>query len=113
MGKLVSKEAKAQVLICGPSKNGKTELLYSQLIDSDVRLNETQGFQYEEIGPPGQKEGDKVGFWDIGGTPAFMSVLQSVTQNVQFSALLMVIDISYDCLSFWNGTQCSQGGKGN
>ena len=74
----------------------------------------TVGFQYEEV--PASNTGSikmQAGFWDVGGSEACMNVMQAITQNVKFSAILIVIDITYEIISRYGGvTSKGIGGKG-
>ena len=44
-------------------------------------------------------EKSKAGFWDVGGSEACMNVIQAITQNVNFHALLIVVDITHEISS--------------
>ena len=117
MGGFGSKNAKNQVLLTGPSGSGKTSLLYSQKLESTmVKVNPTVGFQYEEIQFDVRKKGKKepeiatAGFWDIGGNEACMAVMQAVTQNIKFNALVFVVDITDDIMSRYGGIRYKEKG---
>jgi len=74
-----------------------------------VKVNPTVGFQYEEISFDVRKKGKKeeelatAGFWDIGGNEACMAVMQAVTQNIKFNAMVFVVDITNDVNSRFGG----------
>ena len=44
-----------------------------------------------------------VGFWDIGGSDACKTILPSILQNIKFSAIIYVIDISKEVKSLYGG----------
>ena len=97
MGNMGNK-ATPQILICGPEKSGKTTLLYNaKKLRGAFTPTETVGFQYEEVPVSrGNNNSDSMtgGFWDVGGSEACMNVMQAITQNVKFHAILIVIDIT-------------------
>lgn len=75
----------------------------------------TVGFQYEEVEATTGQGNDKpkAGFWDVGGSEACMNVMQAITQNVKFNAVLIVIDITQEIISRYGGvTSKGVGGKG-
>ena len=75
----------------------------------------TVGFQYEEVEASTGQGNDKpkAGFWDVGGSEACMNVMQAITQNVKFNAVLIVIDITQEIISRYGGvTSKGVGGKG-
>ena len=109
MGANIQKKDSTQILLIGPEQSGKTTLLYKQKLTNTQELgelNETIGFQYEEI-----DNGDSAttcGIWDVGGGEASQSILSAVIQNVKFSVVLYVIDIRHEINGMTGGIIMSE-----
>lgn len=86
--------------------------MYSKKIESgDFKVNPTVGFQYEEITIPLGKDLEATaGFWDIGGNEACMAVMQAITQNIKFGALIFVVDVTNEIKTKYGGIRQNLGG---
>ena len=82
-------------------------MLYTKRLGKlDLKVNATVGFQYEEISyflDKDKKQENFCGFWDVGGNEACMSVMQAITQNIKFNAIIFVIDITNSIKSRYGG----------
>jgi len=69
-----------------------------------LKANPTIGFQYEEITIAVDKDDKAIGgFWDVGGNEACMAVMQAITQNISFKAIIFVIDITKEIKTKYGG----------